>query len=138
MRTTLRTTSRNGAERGQATVEFALILPILFVLLFGAIQFGLVFWQYQQVSAAASEGARRAAVSRTYGDRTARAESAAKAASPGLDSARMTVSTSSSWNAGDPVNVTVRYPVSVDILPLIDRPVFSGNVEVTRSMRVEQ
>ena len=129
---------RTAAEHGQATVEFALILPILCFLLFGAIQFGMAFWQYQQVSAAASEGARRAAVSRTYGDRAARAEAAAKAASPGLDSARMTVSTSSTWDAGDPVSVTVEYPVVIDILPLINRPILSDEFRVTRTMRVEQ
>jgi Flp pilus assembly protein TadG len=31
-------------HRGQTLVEFALILPILMIVLFGIVQFGLVFW----------------------------------------------------------------------------------------------
>ena len=76
-------------ERAQATVEFAMILPILCLILFAVVEFGMAFWTFQQVSAAASEGARRAAVSRTYGDRATRAEQAAESASPGLDAGQI-------------------------------------------------
>ncbi len=39
------TTKRNriGDEQGQTMVEFAVVLPILVVLLFGIIQFGILF-----------------------------------------------------------------------------------------------
>lgn len=125
-------------ERAQATVEFAMILPILCFILFAVIQFGMAFWQFQQVSAAASEGARTAAVSRTFGDRATRTSDRAKATSPGLTASKMNVTTSSTWVAGDPVSVTVTYPVKIDIFPLIKKPVFSDNLKVTRTMRVEQ
>ena len=32
-----------GAEEGQTMVEFALVVPILLVVLFGVIQFGVVY-----------------------------------------------------------------------------------------------
>jgi len=44
--------------RGQATVEIALLLPILLVLLFGLIMAGFTFYAFIQVSNAAREGAR--------------------------------------------------------------------------------
>jgi hypothetical protein len=51
-------------ERGASLVEFALVAPLLFVLLFGMIEFGWLFGQFNEVRHAAREGARYAAVSR--------------------------------------------------------------------------
>jgi Flp pilus assembly protein TadG len=49
-------------ERGAAAVEFALILPILVVLVFGIIAFGYMLSFRQALSQAAAEGGRAAAV----------------------------------------------------------------------------
>lgn len=49
-------------EKGASAVEFAIILPILVMLVFGIIQFGLVFNKYIAITHAAREGARLAAV----------------------------------------------------------------------------
>lgn len=49
-------------ERGQAIVEFALILPLFVFLLCGLVQFGLVVNAALTVNDAAREGAREAAV----------------------------------------------------------------------------
>ncbi|MGZ4108449.1 MAG: TadE/TadG family type IV pilus assembly protein [Actinomycetota bacterium] len=51
-----------GNERGAAAVEFALIAPLLFMLLFGIFEFGLVWSQKNVYVGAAREGARYAAV----------------------------------------------------------------------------
>jgi Flp pilus assembly protein TadG len=51
-----------GRERGAVAVEFALIMPVLLMILFGTIQFGKVWSQYQVFQGAAREGARCAAV----------------------------------------------------------------------------
>ena len=48
-----------------AAVEFALILPVLALLLFGVLEFGRVWSQYQVYQGAAREGARCAAVQAT-------------------------------------------------------------------------
>jgi len=47
-----------GRESGQDLVEFALVLPVLALLIFGIIQAGILVWNYNTVSNAAREGAR--------------------------------------------------------------------------------
>jgi len=43
---------------GQAMVEFALVLPLLLLVMFGIVEFGRLFFSYAMVSAASREGAR--------------------------------------------------------------------------------
>jgi Flp pilus assembly protein TadG len=57
--------NRISREEGVAAVEFALILPVLALLLFGVLEFGRVWSQYQVFQGAAREGARCAAVQAT-------------------------------------------------------------------------
>ena len=45
-------------ERGASAVEFAIIASLLFLVLFGVIQFGIIFNRYQGVQAASREAAR--------------------------------------------------------------------------------
>ncbi len=49
-------------EDGAAAVEFALIVGVLALLLFGMLEFGLAFWQVQNLRSATREAARVAAV----------------------------------------------------------------------------
>jgi hypothetical protein len=51
-------------QRGTALVEFALIAPLLFLLLFGIVDFGRALDYYNQVTQLAGQGARAAAVNR--------------------------------------------------------------------------
>ncbi len=57
-------TRRNegGEDRGASLVEFALIAPFLILLLFGIIEFGYLFGEFNDVRHGAREGARIAAV----------------------------------------------------------------------------
>src|SRR5437899_5823 len=57
---------RLGREDGAAAVEFALIVGVLSMLIFGMLEYGLFFLQDQSLKAAAREGARVAAVGGTY------------------------------------------------------------------------
>ena len=50
------------SERGASAVEFALVMPILLVLIFGLIQYGLYFWALQGGADATRHGARLSAV----------------------------------------------------------------------------
>ncbi len=52
-------------EDGAAAVEFALIAGVLAMLIFGMLQFGVAFFQLQNLRAAAREGARIGAVGAT-------------------------------------------------------------------------
>lgn len=47
-----------GDQRGTSAVEFALIVSLVFMVLFGIIQFGIAFNRYQSINAASREGAR--------------------------------------------------------------------------------
>jgi Flp pilus assembly protein TadG len=48
------------AEDGAELVEFALVLPLLLLMLLGIIDFGMLFQRYQVITNAAREGARLA------------------------------------------------------------------------------
>ena len=63
-------------HEGQDLVEFALVAPLLFLLLFGILEFGVAVWRYNTVANAAREGA-RAAVNYGLADRSADAKAAA-------------------------------------------------------------
>jgi Flp pilus assembly protein TadG len=49
-------------EEGASAVEMALLAPLLFMLVFGIIEFGLAFLQVQSLRTAVREGGRQAAV----------------------------------------------------------------------------
>lgn len=49
-------------DTGAAAVEFALVMPILLVLVFGIIQYGLYFWGMQAGTSATSDAVRRLTV----------------------------------------------------------------------------
>ncbi|WP_051564630.1 TadE/TadG family type IV pilus assembly protein [Desulfovermiculus halophilus] len=46
------------SQRGVAMVEFAIVLPLLLILMFGLIEFGLVLYNKQVITNASREGAR--------------------------------------------------------------------------------
>ena len=56
---------RRRSERGAAAVEFAILLPLLILLLFGIIEFSIAYNHEQGLHAAAREGARVAALPQT-------------------------------------------------------------------------
>jgi Flp pilus assembly protein TadG len=129
-------------ERGQAVTEFAVILPVLLLVLFAIFQFGVIFNNYIQVSAAAREGARKGVVSRNAGNCSTvngMAQTAAKNAAPGLDQTKTTVTvtdtcTNNALAPGTDLTVTVSYPWSVSLLGAV---VASGNMSSSTTMRVE-
>jgi hypothetical protein len=57
-----RADGRPDGESGVAAVEFAVVLPVLLLLLFGIVQFGMVFVVHNAMTYAAQQGARVAAV----------------------------------------------------------------------------
>jgi Flp pilus assembly protein TadG len=61
---------RQRDERGSSAVEFALVVPVLLLLVFGIINFGLVMAQKASLSNAARAGARYATVNAYTGTRT--------------------------------------------------------------------
>jgi Flp pilus assembly protein TadG len=55
--------NRSKKQRGASAVEFAIFLPILVLLLFGIIEFGLVLYNKAMITNASREGARVGIVS---------------------------------------------------------------------------
>lgn len=60
--------ARSPAEDGQALVEFALVLPIVLVILFGVVLFGIAMNDWIDETQLASEAARFAAVNSEHGE----------------------------------------------------------------------
>jgi Flp pilus assembly protein TadG len=61
----MKTRRRLRQQRGAVAVEFALIMPVLLLILVGTLEFGRVWSQLQVFQGAAREGARCAAVKAT-------------------------------------------------------------------------
>jgi Flp pilus assembly protein TadG len=123
-------------------VEFVVILPVLLLVLVAIYQFGQVFVNYMDVTSAAREGARKAAVSRTAGTCAAvdaLAVGSAQAAASDLNQSSLTVTvtrtcTNNAYVQGGDVTVTATYPYSVNILGMV---VSSGNLSAATTMRIE-
>ena len=77
------------SEEGQAMVEFALVAPLLFLILFGIIQFGIAFMNSVALTDAVRAGARKAAVSRSAADPTLATKNAVLGAATDLDTSQL-------------------------------------------------
>ena len=79
----IRRVARTEGPRGQTLVEFALVLPLLIVVLVGIFDFGRAIYGYNTANNAAREGARLAIVDQTL--RHIQANAGQHAASLGID-----------------------------------------------------
>jgi hypothetical protein len=59
---------RRRGERGAAIIEFAVVLPLMLVLIFSVVDFGLYFFIEHTIQFATREGVRLALVGRTVND----------------------------------------------------------------------
>lgn len=131
-------TTKNRNEQGQTMAEFALIMPLLALVLFAILEFGIVFNNYLALTDAVRAGARKAAVSREFPDPVAETRDAVKAAARDLNEElfdepdRLTVT--STWDAGSDVSVRATYPYSINVLGFV---VASGDLESETTERVE-
>lgn len=128
--------SRRGAaaragDRGQASVELALLLPVVLLLVLAVVQVGLVGRDVVLVTHAARAAARAAAVDPDPGAATAAARSAS-----GLAEDRLVVSVRDRGGPGSRVRVTVSYRIPTDV-PLAGGLVGDLRVSRTVTMRVE-
>ena len=123
-------------NKGQALVEFALILPLLLVLIFGVIEFGRIFGAELTVNNSAREGARLGAIGAADSLIITRVLNS----SGMLDSSKVAVTITpaeSSRARGGEIQVNVSYPVTV-FAPFIS--VITGEIVTVDSscvMRVE-
>ena len=127
---------RTPRTRGQAMVEFTLILPLLLLLIFGIYQFGQTYADYIQVTNAARDGGRKALVSRSDASGVADVITTAKNSTWWLDKNQIGVSVSPGqpWTTGQNVTVTVTYPYNINLLGFV---VASGTLKSTTTVRME-
>jgi Flp pilus assembly protein TadG len=96
-------------ESGSAVVEFALLLPILLLVLLGVVQIGVLANDRLLLAQAARAGAREAAVQE---DEAAVREAAASAGA-GLDPERLRLEVDRAGERGSPVTVSLSYDVPI-------------------------
>ncbi len=107
--------TRLSGERGAAAVEFALVAPVLIMLLIGIVEFSLVYSTQSSLSAAAREGARVVALG---ADAAATRTAVTAAAAPvPVSASAITVSRTCAGAAPtDTVRVAVRSTRSLTVL----------------------
>ena len=125
-------TARGRDDGGQATVELALVVPLVVMLALALVQVALVVRDQVLVIHAAREAAREAAVA----EGTDRARDAALA-SGGLDGDRLRVEVGARGRAGSRVRVQIRYDAPTRV-PLVGELVGDVALHASATMRVEQ
>jgi Flp pilus assembly protein TadG len=128
-------------ERGASAIEFSLVFPLFFLLLYGLVTYGLIFGLQQAMTAAAEDGARAAVACDPtdvdgHGEcvvaRARQVVGASLAWLPadrrqtilGADNAAVEVAVESDPDAGARVRVRVLYPnyASDPLLPVLRLP----------------
>ena len=145
MPTTRHMRVRSRGEGGQALVEFALVLPLLLLLLLGIVQFGTVFRDYIALTDATRVGARQASVARSIQPPSQRVPTViarTQKAAVNLDKNKMIVTVepvgvdgvTPGWEASGDVTVRATYPFKVDLFGLV---FFRGTLKSRTTERVE-
>jgi Flp pilus assembly protein TadG len=98
---TRRPAKRHASDRGSVAVEFALLLPMLLLIVFGIVDFGRALNAQITLTQAAREGARLAALNQPN------VVSRTQAAAVGLSPVSVSVTSSCPSGAGQGVNATV-------------------------------
>lgn len=124
------------SERGAMAIEFAFVFPIVFVVMFGILEYGVYFWGRSTAAASARESARQLAVGTEW---TCSRDGALAKATTAVSGAAVTMRYDNATNSavvGDFVEVTVTAQTLVPgfwFVPLPD----SGAITEVATARVE-
>ena len=132
-------------QDGQAYVEFALVLPILLLIVMGIVQFGTAFKDYIALTDSVRVGARQASVSRSIVDPNQRVPiivQKMKDAAGTLDTSKLVitvtpydpVTNTATWAPSGDVTVRASYPFKVNLLGMV---VFDTTMNSRTTERVE-
>ncbi|WHY76782.1 pilus assembly protein [Neobacillus sp. WH10] len=122
------------SEKGQSLVEFALILPLLVLMLFGIIDFARIFHVYLTMDHAGREAARAASIGKD--DTFIKQTALDNAKSINLVAGRVGISPVGTKKSGDNVTITITYPIDF-LTPVIGKIVGPLTLEDKTVMRVE-
>lgn len=132
-------------KKGVAAIEFAIILPLLIVLVFGIIEFSLLLYDKQVITNASREGARSGIVYR-YPDKVTDVEitdvvntyCSSYLITFGSPNAPVTNVTRTGFGAGDELTVAVTYDYDFLVLPGFIASLTGGKtLNATTRMRME-
>lgn len=123
-------------QKGQALVEFAIILPVLLLLIMGIVQFGMLLGSYLTLENAAREAARAGII----GSTDTEIQGVITSTSPNLDMGKLKVSITPSEAtrvSGGTLTVKLTYNYSLTV-PIISN-LFNNEVVLNSqtSMRIE-
>jgi Flp pilus assembly protein TadG len=104
------------SERGAAMIEFALLLPMLIMLVFGIITFGRAYFAKVELASAVREGARAAALGKSNGEAVSATVTAGSGL--GISSGNVQVVASCPPGADTAAKVRATYDFTYDI-PLV-------------------
>ena len=123
--------SRRSDERGASAVEFALVAPLLFLVMFGILQYGYHYWALETAAATAREAARHYAVG--AGQTCTQTEAQRRAGTAALGPVTVSAPPSSP-TVGQVITVTVSFQsLDMHIFPLPD----NGYVSESATARIE-
>jgi Flp pilus assembly protein TadG len=115
--------------------EFAIVLPVLLLVVFAILQLGIVFHHYLTLTDATRAGVRQGAVSRHLSSgREAAVEDRVRDSAVNLDQDELDVDVTADWEQGADVTVTATYPYDINLLGFV---VASGDLTSTATERVE-
>ncbi len=130
---------RRNDDEGAALVEFALVAPFLFLLIFAIIDFGWVFGQHLDVRHGAREGARLAAVdyAGNEADQTGTLISEICARMDADATVTVALTRSATGGVGESLTVTVRRPAAT-LTGFVDFALSDVELTSTVTGRIEQ
>ena len=132
-----------GRDRGAAVVETAIVAPILLLIIFGIVEFGLLFGTKLDVSQGAREAARLAAVNyQSSGNSSGAAQTSEIVATTSArmelaDESTVSIALPSGSAIGDTVQIEIESPAE-PITGLFDTWLVGTTVSSTLSARLEQ
>jgi Flp pilus assembly protein TadG len=124
-------------ERGVALVEFAIIFPVLMLILVGTIQIGVFIYTLDDVREATSEGGRVLTTSRNDSNGEQNVENKIAASVSGeVDRTKLSYTFSSQppWAPGTTVTMTVTYPDALNVMGI---DISDGPIKATAKVSVE-
>jgi Flp pilus assembly protein TadG len=139
-----RRTERERHERGAAAVEFALVVPLLLLILLGLVDLGRLFFVQVSLAGSSREGARAVSVGRSSSD----VDAIVQASSPGvarvstldeassLAVAQVRCTSTGTPNAAVTVSVPFRWFTPVDLIAVVN-PQSEGRPNLVITSRSE-
>lgn len=116
--------------KGQSLVEFALVLPVLLLLLLGIMEFGLMFSNKLTLVNAAREGARYGAVHHIDSDFNAKVNSRIKSTAVGLNLTDSQITVNVDNTSG---NISVKLTYGFTVLDPITSAIVGNSIALSAS-----